>query len=138
MASPTREDAQLLIQLAQWGTSLGVWDAMPELFAEEFDTDAADANDDDAVRTMLMFGETIGTLTKQGLLSPELINEWLWIEGIWDRVGPAGDQAPRAFQRAAAVREFRGARQALRASCPLARSPFVLGATTGNSPRRST
>ena len=54
MASPTREDAQLLIQLAQWGTSLGVWDAMPELFAEEFDTDAADANDDDAVRTMLV------------------------------------------------------------------------------------
>jgi hypothetical protein len=89
MAAPTREDAQLLIQLAQWGTTLGVWDAMPELFAEEFDTDAADANDDDAVRTMLMFGETIGTLTKQGLLSPELINEWLWIEGIWDRVGPA-------------------------------------------------
>lgn len=98
MAAPTREDAQLLIQLAQWGTTLGVWDAMPELFAEEFDTDAADANDDDAVRTMLMFGETIGTLTKQGLLSSELINEWLWIEGIWDRVGPAAIRLRERFE----------------------------------------
>jgi hypothetical protein len=97
MGSPTREDAQLLIQLAQWGTALGVWDAMPELFAEEFDTDAADANDDDAVRTMLMFGETIGTLTKQGLLSAELINEWLWIEGIWTRVGPAAVRLRERF-----------------------------------------
>ena len=98
MAAPTREDAQLLIQLAQWGTALGVWEAMPELFAEEFDTDAADANDDDAVRTMLMFGETIGTLTKQGLLSSELINEWLWIKGIWDRVGPAAIRLRERFE----------------------------------------
>ena len=75
---------------------------MPELFAEEFDSDAADANDDDAVRTMLMFGETIGTLTKQGLLSSELINESLWIEGIWDRVGPAATIEPsyKAFTNA--------------------------------------
>jgi hypothetical protein len=98
MASPTREDAQLLIQLAQWGTTLGVWDAMPELFAAEFDTAAADANDDDAVRTMLMFGETIGTLTKRGLLSAELINEWLWIEGIWARVGPAAIRLRERFE----------------------------------------
>jgi hypothetical protein len=123
MASPTREDAQLLIQLAQWGTALGVWEAMPELFAEDFDSDVADANDDDAVRTMLMFGETIGTLTKQGLLSQELINEWLWVEGIWERVGPA---AARALQRAAVVRELRGACQ--RVSRPLARLLFVVEA----------
>ena len=33
MASPTRDDAQLMIQIAQWGTSLGIEEAMPRIFA---------------------------------------------------------------------------------------------------------
>ena len=89
MASPTRDDAQLMIQIAQWGTSLGVQDAMPRIFADDFDSDTADAMSDQAVRTMLMFGESIGTLTKNDLLSVELVRDWLWVEGIWSRVGPA-------------------------------------------------
>ena len=89
MASPTRDDAQLMIQIAQWGTSLGVQEAMPRIFADDFDPDTADAMSDQAVRTMLMFGESIGTLTKNDLLSVELVRDWLWVEGIWSRVGPA-------------------------------------------------
>jgi hypothetical protein len=89
MAAPTREDAQLMIQIAQWGTSLGVQQAMPRLFADDFDPNDADAMSDDAVRTILMFGESIGTLTKHGLLSAELVEDWLWLEGLWSRVGPA-------------------------------------------------
>jgi hypothetical protein len=45
--------------------------------------------DDAAVRTVLLFGESVGTLTKHGLLSSELVNDWIWIEGLWARVGPA-------------------------------------------------
>jgi hypothetical protein len=89
MASPTRDDAQLMIQIAQWGTSLGVQEAMPRIFADDFDPETADAMSDQAVRTMLMFGESIGTLTKNNLLSVELVRDWLWLEGIWSRVGPA-------------------------------------------------
>ena len=89
MASPTRDDAQLMIQIAQWGTSLGVQEAMPRIFADDFDPEAVDAMSDPAVRTMLMFGESIGTLTKNDLLSVELVRDWLWLEGIWSRVGPA-------------------------------------------------
>ena len=89
MASPTSDDAQLMIQIAQWGTSLGVQEAMPRIFADDFDPDTADAMSDQAVRTMLMFGESIGTLTKNDLLSVELVRDWLWLEGIWSRVGPA-------------------------------------------------
>jgi hypothetical protein len=89
MASPTREDAQIMIQLAQLGTALGVQDAMPELFSDEFDPHTADALDNEAVRTILMFGETIATLTNRDLLSAELITDWLWVEGLWSRVGPA-------------------------------------------------
>jgi hypothetical protein len=89
MAKPTSIDAQLMIQIAQWGTSLGVEEAMPQLFADDFDPDEADAMENPAVRKMLMFGESIATLTKHDLLSKKLVNDWLWIEGIWSRIGPA-------------------------------------------------
>ena len=78
-----------MIQIAQWGTSLGIQDAMPRIFADDFDPDTADAMSDKAVRTMLTFGESIATLTKNDLLSVELVRDWLWVEGIWSRVGPA-------------------------------------------------
>jgi hypothetical protein len=97
MASPTHEDAVLMVQLAQWGTSLGIERTMPELFAEDFDPDTADAAGDEPVRTILLFGESIGTLTKHGLLSAELVNDWLWIEGLWSRVGPAALKAREKF-----------------------------------------
>jgi hypothetical protein len=97
MASPTRDDAQLMIQIAQWGSSLGVQEAMPRIFADDFDPDSADAMEDLAVRTILMFGESIGTLTKRDLLSSELVQDWLWIEGMWSRVGPAALRAREKF-----------------------------------------
>jgi hypothetical protein len=93
MSSPTREDAQLMIQLAQWGTALGLEEATAKLFAENFDPEAADATTDPHVRKALQFGETIATLTKNDLLSTELVNDWLWIAGLWSRVGPAALKA---------------------------------------------
>jgi hypothetical protein len=88
MGEPTREDAQLMLQIAQWGTSLGVTDAMPQILSEDFDPYEADANDP-VVQKILVFGETIGTLVKRDLLSKELVDDWLWIDGLWARVGPA-------------------------------------------------
>jgi hypothetical protein len=93
VASPTREDAQLMVQLAQWGTSLGIEDAIPMILADDFDPEVADAHSDPHVRKVLMFGESIATLTKHDLLSSELVNDWLWIEGMWSRVGPAAVKA---------------------------------------------
>ncbi len=89
MAPPTAEDARLMVQLARWGTELGVEEMLPSLFDESFDPDTADALADRPVRTLLMFGESVGTLVKHGLLNDELVHDWLWIEGIWSRVGPA-------------------------------------------------
>ncbi len=88
MSPATHEDAQLLIQLAQWSTSLGVHDAMPAIFSEGFDPDTAEAMDV-PVRTMLTFGETIGTLVKHNLINAELVHDWLWLGGVWARVGPS-------------------------------------------------
>jgi hypothetical protein len=97
MASPTRDDAQLMLQLAQWGTSLGLERSMPQLWADDFDPETADAMDNEAVRTVLMLGESIGTLTKHDLLSLELVHDWLWVQGLWSRVGPAALKAREKF-----------------------------------------
>jgi hypothetical protein len=91
MGEPTREDAQLMLQIAQWGTTLGVNDAMVEVFSEEFDPYEADANESN-VNKILVFCETIATLVKRDLLSKELVEDWIWIDGLWGRVGPAAVQ----------------------------------------------
>jgi hypothetical protein len=92
MAKPTREDAQLLLQVAQWGSSIGLGDAMGELFSDSVDSGSAEFTDG-AVRTALVFGESIGTLVKHDVLSRELVEDWLWVKGLWDRVEPAALKA---------------------------------------------
>ena len=92
MTAPTPEDARLLIQLARWGTALEIEEMLPSLFDDSFDPDIADAMADRPVRTMLMFGESVATLVKHDLLSDELVRDWLWVEGIWARVGPAAER----------------------------------------------
>jgi hypothetical protein len=42
VAAPTRDDALLMVQLARWGTELGVQDAIARIFADDFDPDSAD------------------------------------------------------------------------------------------------
>ncbi len=116
MSPPTAEDARLMVQLARWGTALGIEEMLPSLFDESFDPDTADALADRPVRTLPMFGESVGTLVKHGLLSDELVHDWLWIEGIWSRVGTGRDTPAGAAGGAAAVRELRGAGRSRRLS----------------------
>lgn len=97
MAAPTRDDALMMVQLARWSTELGVQDAIPRILAETFDPNTADMLSDDAVRTLLLFGESIGTLVKHDLLSAELVHDWIWVQGIWDRVGPAAIRQREKF-----------------------------------------
>jgi len=96
-------DGVLLVQLAQWGAMSGIQDATGVVFAPDFDAESA-KHSDDAVRKVLMWGETLGTLTKNGLISRELILDWIWIQGLWTRVGAAARAAreeagePRLFE----------------------------------------
>jgi hypothetical protein len=112
MAQPTREDATLMIQLAQWGTALGVDEALERIIAEDFDPDQADIMKDSVVRKLLQFGESIGTLTKHDLLSVELVNDWLWVEGLWSRVGPAALKARQKYGEARLYENFEALAQA--------------------------
>jgi hypothetical protein len=84
----THEDAALVVQIVRWGSEMGLDEAAHSLFAEGFDAEAASV-DDPAVRKMLAFGETVGTLVKHGVLDRDLVVDLWWIDGTWARVGPA-------------------------------------------------
>jgi hypothetical protein len=84
----TYEDANLVVQLLRWGAAMGLNDAVGQVFSGDFKPDKADANDP-PIRTILFFAETVGTFVKQGVLNRGLIDDLLWIDGIWARVGPA-------------------------------------------------
>ncbi|GAB3883775.1 DUF4760 domain-containing protein [Terrabacter terrigena] len=83
-----REDAALLVQLAQWGSTMGLEEAQQAVWAEDFDPRTASV-EDILVSRILNWGETIATLTKNGLLDADLVLDWLWVSGLWSRVGPA-------------------------------------------------
>jgi len=83
-----RQDGALLVQLSQWGSAMGLEEAMHAVWAEGFDPESASA-DDLFVSRILNWGETIGTLTKDGLLDTDLVLDWSWMAGSWSRVGPA-------------------------------------------------
>jgi hypothetical protein len=80
-----REDAMLIVELAKWGSMIGLPEASRAVFADDFDRDSAEALDPH-VQTMLVFHETVGTLVKNGLLDRDLVLDWLWVSGAWDRV----------------------------------------------------
>jgi len=99
----TYEDAKLVVQLSRWGTEMGLEDAVSAVFAPDFDPESA-SPDDPAVRKMLAFGETVGTLAKQRVLDRDLVLDMWWISGMWARVGPAARRRrdemgePRLFE----------------------------------------
>jgi hypothetical protein len=92
----THQDAVLIVELAQWGAMSGLADAGGKIFSDDFDPDKAELSDP-AVRIVLGFNETVATLVKNDLLDRDLVYDWLWVAGSWERVGPA---ALRARERA--------------------------------------
>jgi hypothetical protein len=87
-----QNDAQLIVQLSQWGTQMGMDEASRAVWADSFDPEKA-TTDDPNVGRVLMWYETIGTLTKNKLLDTELVLDWVWVSGMWDKVGPAALRA---------------------------------------------
>jgi hypothetical protein len=88
----THEDAVLIVELAKWGALSGLSEAVGKVFSDDFDPETAELNDP-AVRLVLGFHETVGTLVKNELLNRALVYDWLWVAGVWERVGPAAIRA---------------------------------------------
>ena len=88
----TREDAALIVELAKWGSMIGLPEASRTIFADDFDPESADALDTH-VQTVLVFHETVGTLVKNDLLDRDLVLDWLWVAGAWNLVAHAALEA---------------------------------------------
>jgi hypothetical protein len=113
MAPPTQQDAQLMVQLMQWGTSMGLQKHMATLMDPSFDPETANPFEP-AVTTVLSFGEAVSTLVKKQLLSDELVYDWLWVSGMWARVRPAAMRAREATSEPRLYENF----EALAAAAP--------------------
>jgi hypothetical protein len=90
----THDDAVLIVQLSQLAASLGVNKAVRTILAPDFDPHAVEIDDPD-VQTILNFSETVATLVKHELLDRELVQDWIWLAGFWERLGPAAERARR-------------------------------------------
>jgi hypothetical protein len=75
----THDDAVLVVELAKLAAMSGVPEA----------AEPGDVN----VGKILGFNETVGTLVKNGLLDRDLVLDWLWVAGSWERVAPAARRA---------------------------------------------
>jgi hypothetical protein len=111
----TYDDANLVVQLLNWSTQIGLMDAITTITEDDFDPTSARA-DDPAVRSVLIFGEIVGTFVKQGVLDAALVFDMWWLEGMWARVGPAATverqrlEEPRLYENfeALAARAAKG------------------------------
>jgi hypothetical protein len=92
----TKEDAQLIVQLAQWGAMMDLGSALAIVFDEQFDPETATTNDE-GVRDVLYFTETVGTLVKNDLLNRELTLDWFAVAALWERIAPAALRAREQF-----------------------------------------
>jgi hypothetical protein len=119
MAEPTREDAQLMVQLATLFAQSGAREATSWIWSDGFVSDHDEfrekyppgSTEFGHVMTAAGFYETIATLWKHKLISEELLFDWLAIEPIWSRMRPIllgfreGMGEPRLFENFEAMAE---------------------------------
>jgi hypothetical protein len=94
MAAPTLQDAQLIVQLAQLAAVQHLNEATAWLFSQDLPTEpeafherySAGSEGHHHATAVLTYMETIGALWKHGLLNEDLLFDWLWVTGVWERV----------------------------------------------------
>jgi hypothetical protein len=96
MSKPTREDADILLRLAELSALLNLAAAAAFIWSDDFPTDFSQFRDkfssgkrseeESLLRRYLAYLETAGTLYRNGLFSGDLFFDWLDVTAIWDRV----------------------------------------------------
>ena len=94
MSKATHQDAMLMLQFAQWGTTMGIQGALNWFYSDEFETDYEAFKEkyppgsEGYGKALKICGwyETLGTLYKQGLFNEELLFDWLFVKGPWERI----------------------------------------------------
>ncbi len=93
-AKPAAQDASILVQIAQLAASNDLQRAINWIWSEAFISDYGEflkkhPRGSDGYRTALTVAihyETIGTLWKHRLINEDLLFDWLWVTGVWDRM----------------------------------------------------
>lgn len=94
MAKPSHQDAMLMLQFAQWGSASGLPDALSWMWSDEFETEYTKFKEKypPGSEGYAMAGricgwyEMLGTLRKHGLFNEELLYDWVFVKGPWERI----------------------------------------------------
>jgi hypothetical protein len=94
MAEPTKDDAQLMIQLAQLGAQMVEPEARGWIWSEQFVSEGEEffrkyppgTEKFSLVSNLAAWHETVATIWKRGLVSEELLFDWIWVPGSWERL----------------------------------------------------
>jgi hypothetical protein len=94
MAKPTQEDAKIILELAKMGMQPQLADAFAWLFAEPPPTKYDRFNEKYPPGSrerrwadqICGFFETAGVLWKHELINEELLFDWIWVGGPWERI----------------------------------------------------
>jgi len=94
MAKPTQEDAKILLELAKMGMQPELTDAFAWLLAEPPLTDydrfkekyPPGSREHRWADQLCTFYETVGALWKHGLINEDLLFDWIWVGGPWERI----------------------------------------------------
>jgi hypothetical protein len=119
MAEPTRDDAQLMVQLATLFAQSGMREASSWIWSDKFVTDHDEfkekyppgSTEFDHFTAVAGYYETLGTLWKHRLISEELLFDWLMMEPLWNRMKPIlvgmreEMDAPKLFENFEAMAE---------------------------------
>ena len=94
MAKPTREDADVMLRLAEINALYHLNEAGGIIWSEDFPRDfnafhekyPRSTRESTLVNTLLGWFESVGTLVRNGLLSEDLAYDWLAIDASWERL----------------------------------------------------
>jgi hypothetical protein len=94
MAKPTQEDAKIILELAKMGMRPDLTDAFAWLLAEPPPADydrfkekyPAGSREHRWADQLCAYFETVGALWKHGLINEELLFDWIWVGGPWERI----------------------------------------------------
>jgi hypothetical protein len=118
----TKEDAQLVVQLARLGTQMADPRARGFIWGPDFISDPKEffekhppgSPEWDYVGGVAAWYETIGTLWKHGLIAEELLFDWLYIVGMWERLKPIlvamRESTPQLWENFEAMADAQAAR----------------------------
>lgn len=94
MTKPTYQDAGVLLKMAELGIDMDLGELTGWLYSDQFIPDyaefskkyAADSEEFNKVRSLLMWYETLGTLYKHDLFHGDLLFDWVLIGAPWERL----------------------------------------------------